>query len=130
MLFSFVAFGIYMAFREDKNLVSNKKEAVGTVYETATYYQNANSVFIKFVYVLDNKQYQGQTSIISNHKYDHCSFLRKVLVGHNFPIIYDSLDFENSKILLSKKDYERYKITRPDSLNSYYHSVDSIQNQD
>jgi hypothetical protein len=117
-----------MAYREDKGLKSNKTITTGTVYETTTYYQNPNSVFIKYRYIIDNKQFNGQSSIVSNHKYDDCKFLRQILLGHSFPIIYDSTDFDNSKILLSKKDYERYNVSRPDTLSSFYNTIDSLQN--
>jgi hypothetical protein len=102
ILVAFVAFGYFMAYREDKGLKSNKTITTGTVYETTTYYQNPNSVFIKYRYIIDNKQFNGQSSIVSNHKYDDCKFLRQILLGHSFPIIYDSTDFDSSKILLSK----------------------------
>jgi hypothetical protein len=121
------AFIYFMAYKEDKALAANKKITIGRVYETATYYQNPNSVFVKYTYALNGKEYKGQTSLVSEHKYDDCQFLRTVLVGKTFPVIYDSLDYDNSKILLAKRDYERYGIKRVDTLNYFYHIVDSIQ---
>lgn len=118
-----------MAYRENINLKSNKKLAVGTVYETSTYYNSPNLVFIKFYYTVDNTKYYGQSGIKSNNKHYDCLYLRKVLVGHTFSVIYDSLNYDNCKILLSKKDFERYNMNRTDSLNRFYQIIDSIQSK-
>jgi hypothetical protein len=116
-----------MAYKEDKGLKKNKTITNGTVYETATYYQSPGLVFIKYHYFIDKKQFNGQSSIPSNHKHDDCRYLRKILTGYSFPVIYDSTNFGNSKILLTKKDYAKYNVIRPDSLTHFYNKIDNLQ---
>jgi hypothetical protein len=123
-----VTFGLFMAYIEDKGLKTNKTIIKGTVYEITTYYNSPGTVFIKYHYFIGNKQFNGQSSIASNSKYDDRKYLSQMLIGFSFPVIYDSTDFDNSRILLSKKDYEKYEVGRPDTLARFYYIIDSIQN--
>jgi hypothetical protein len=122
-----VTFVFFMAYKEDKGLRVHKKITQGTVYEITTYRSNGRSVFIKYHFVIDNKEFNGQSSISSNHKFDDCKYLRHILIGYSFPIIYDSTDFDNSIILLSKSDYQRFNVIRSDTLNYFNNIVDSLQ---
>ena len=115
-----------MAYREENNLLSHRRFAIGTIKEIVTYYQNSGKVFIKYDFKLKQRIYNGQTSVVSKNKYKDRDFLKALLINKNFPIVFDSLDPNNSKILLAKKDYENFSIKRPDSLKKYFLIVDSI----
>jgi hypothetical protein len=115
-----------MAYREEKNLLKHKTFTVGTVKDIATYYQNGGQVFIKYEFKVVERIYDGQTSIVSKNKYNDRNFLKTVLIKRTFPVVFDSSDPDNSKILLAKDDYRKFNIKRPDSLSKYFIIIDSI----
>jgi hypothetical protein len=74
---------------------------------------NTDRVF-EYVFTLDNKQQ------VSVKKYVDLSDVEAdSLVNKTFPLIVISNNADNNDILINKKDFEKYKITQPDTLKMY-----------
>lgn len=52
--------------------------------------------------------------------------LSKNLIGREFPVIYDTLDKSNNKMLFFKEEYMNYGLDVPDSLYYIFHLLDSL----
>ena len=88
--------------------------------------RNSSDVFVKYKFKVREKDFTDKTGIWSSNIDIASKYLRSILVGKTFPVLFDSLDPPNSKILLEKKEYNKFGIERPDSLVDYFIVIDSI----
>ena len=65
---------------------------------------------VDFVYVIKGRQYR-KTNGANVYRSEGYRF-----VGKQFPVVVDSTDFSNSRILLTSKDFHDYDLPLPDTL--------------
>jgi len=101
----FIYFGIIGRCQMDKDIKSCNKFGTAEITGIATTSRFAQGT--KFSFYVDNKKYTG---VKSNR------FYRK-LVGYKAPVIYYCKNPWNHELLVEPKDFEKYGLTFPDSLN-------------
>ena len=111
-----IFYGIY----EIESLEKRKKITIGKITGT----KNSKGTLITYSYKIDSVSYRkkyriGYSDFEGTSRSDPFSYndVHKYLLNKKFPVIYDSLDFFNSDILILEKDFIRYKLPYPDSLN-------------
>ena len=98
-------------FKENK-LHKHASATTGKVYDVVGYSKSTN-VFVKYEYTVSGKTFKHQRSIIGiGDNSDNLNLLSKLLNGKEFPVVYDSTDFENSEILFTKRQYKKYRLNR------------------
>ena len=92
------------------SIKNNKK--IATCYIEKAQSGGKGGVLLDYSYFYKSNKFNSQyLFLFVSSKYSSL-FLKK-----NFPIAFDSLNPSNSKILLTKDEFERYDINFPDSLN-------------
>ena len=97
------------------NLEKRKKITIGTI----TGSKLIRGLYITYNYEVDSNIYSGLTTAngISSDK------IYKYLKGKKFPIVYDSMDFYQSHILIFENEFKSLKLNYPDSLKWVCDSV-------
>ncbi|UTA68699.1 hypothetical protein [Emticicia sp. 21SJ11W-3] len=105
---SFLIIICVIGYTQLLNLEKRKKIAIGTITGTKL----IRGLYITYSYKIDSEIYSGLTTAygISN------SNIYKYLVGKKFPIVYDSLDYYQSHILILENEFKSLKLDYPDSL--------------
>lgn len=114
ILFLAVGIGLSIAYSENKSLAYHTRVTTGKITEL-TSFSKSLEVFVRFKYVIGEKQYEGLRSLPLTEKDKHLIPLNKLLLNKTFHVVYDSTQFKNSEILLSNKQYKKYDIKLTDS---------------
>ncbi len=76
--------------------------------------ENTEEKALEYVFTLDDKVH------VSTKKYADLSDIEAdSIVNKTFPLIVISNNADNNDILINKKDFEKYKVTQPDTLKMY-----------
>ena len=66
---------------------------------------------VSYTFTVDNKKY---TQKLERTELDYKHF--ELFLGKTFPVIYDSQNPSTNRILITKSDFKRFKISIPDTL--------------
>jgi hypothetical protein len=102
-----IAFFIWR--NDNKKLLSNHFYTVGKIYNPYAAYRGG--INIMYTYIVNNVTYKKETTIFIKNRYLDF-FLNKY-----FLVTYENGDPENQQILILPKDYSKYSLEYPDSLN-------------
>jgi len=108
----FTVFGI-LFFREkvkENRLHTRKLIVSGEVTQFSTSYKGSG-VRVNFVYVINGKEYRKNDAGVSVSKP-----AGNLLVNMRFPVVVDSTDFTNSRILVTPGAFDHFNLPFPDSL--------------
>ena len=94
----------------DRSLQKHKFITTGEVIYFSRDYRGTGGSF-DFVYVVNGRRYKKSSSYPSVDKSEGYRF-----VGRRFPVVVDSTNFRNSRILLTSKAFSNYDLPLPDSL--------------
>lgn len=77
-------------------------------------------------------EFSIQSRVVKNKKRIFCKSeyrdsIKKELVNKKLPILYDSTDNSNNELPITLKEYSRYGIKRPDSLNNIFIMLDNLK---
>ena len=98
-----------MKYREKKNVLKETKVIVtGQIYKTGIL--QFGDLSVDYKYVVDGEEFKGSTGLGLSAQYGD------LVLGKYFPVVFSSLDTNNSDILIQPSDFERYNIPIPDSL--------------
>ena len=119
LFFIFFLCAFLYGIKERDNLKKRKKVTIGTITGTKfvkgkyiTYSYAIDTITFRRKYKIGYSTFEGMSrTTISDGIVD------KYLMNRQFPVVYDSLDFFKSDILISESDFLYYKIPYPDSLN-------------
>jgi len=120
-----LAIGIFIAFSKMNSLANYSAFTTGKIFEVTTFSKNPE-VFVRYRYVVGQKQYDAIHSLPGTFKSEHFQPLYKLLLNKSFPVAYDSTDCDNSEMLLTQQQYKMFKVPRPDSLKSVFRLYDNI----
>ncbi len=71
------------------------------------------SVWIEYEYLVDGK------TIAHKKKYHFKVDQQNYFVGKTFPVIYNKIDSDDSRLLIIASEYEEFDLVQPDSLKMY-----------
>ena len=116
-----------MTYKEQKNLFNHKSITTAIVTQVERQ-RNSSDKFVRYKFRAREINYTGLiiTGILSSDRTEDARHLRRILIGKPFPVLFDSLDPDNNKLLLEKEEYTKFSIKRPDSLRQYFVIIDSI----
>lgn len=102
--------GIYSNVREN-SLKHNKAFGNAIVYEIVT--GGKSGPLARFGFVYDGKVYKSTYSIPElKFKTD-----KNKLLGKWFPVVYDTINPDNNRLIMTMSDFQNYQLKFPDSLN-------------
>jgi hypothetical protein len=95
---------IYYGYYKKTKLVTNWSYTKGQIHSYTT---TKNVWYLDFTYDIKGQKYEGRYSgrAVAEVRKD-MEFIKK----YKFNVLYDSTDYYNSVLLLTKKDYEKYSI--------------------
>jgi hypothetical protein len=94
--------------------MAGKRETTGLVDQVEPFIGSSG---LRVWYVYRNatgKTFRSSYQLFVDSRYQ--STIEPLLKGKNMPVIYDSANVENSRLLLYSDDFKRYGIQQPDSL--------------
>jgi len=120
-----VAIGIFIAYSKMNSLKNHAAFTTGHIYDVTTS-SKSPEVYIRYRYVVGQKQYDAIHSLPATYKSEHFQPLYKLLLNKSFPVAYDSTDCDNSEMLVAERQYKMFRLARPDSLKSFFQTYDNI----
>lgn len=96
-----------------EKILSAKK--IGSAYITSL--NSCTKCALTYNYVFRNNGIDYNGTSASSHHTDEYHYLGNTCLHRSFPVVYDSLHPEISKILITPTDFKKYNIPFPDSLN-------------
>jgi hypothetical protein len=73
------------------------------------------SIDIEFAYYINGEIIEGGKNSYSLGTFSDAT-LENVLVGRKFPVVYDSNNISNARMLILKSDFDKYDVPFPDSV--------------
>lgn len=125
-VFMIGAFIIIYNYSEKKREELNANKAIGKGLITGMdMVHKGRGIFVKYVF-------EVKGDLIKDHimipiESNQLEILSKNLIGKGYPVIYDSLDKSNNKMLLFKEEFMHYELDVPDSLHYIFHLLDSLR---
>ena len=101
---------IYRHLILENRLKNNYKVSFGTVYKNLRE-GKGDGVIVHYQFRVFSKVYKGARTFQALHND------ASILLERTFPVIYDTNNIENCDILIQKRDFDKYEIPYPDSLN-------------
>jgi hypothetical protein len=108
----FATFGVlFLREKVKENRLHTRKLITSCqVIQFSTSYKRSG-VRVNFVYVINGKQYGKNDMGVSVSKP-----AGNLLVNTRFPVVLDSTDFSNCRILVTPRDFDHFNLPFPDSL--------------
>jgi len=126
VVFMIGAFIITYYYSENKREELNANKAIGKGLITGMdMVHKGSGIFVKYVFEVKGDFVKDQ--IIIPIKSNQLEILSEDLIGREYPVIYDSLDKSNNKMLLFKEEFMHYGLAVPDSLRYIFHLLDSLR---
>ena len=103
-----VLLGLTIAMLREKRLLKNYRIANAIVTGAVNKRNSGKGFFLEYKFNLSEKYYYGNQKLVCpfKHKDEVASFL----VGKEVNIAYDTLNPNNSRLLLTKKDFDKFKL--------------------
>lgn len=123
--FSFCACAIWYGFYQNNQLAKNGRLVTGVV-EDVSYSSKGSDYFVTYYFILNDKVFESKTSIPYS-KFKDVLFLDALLKRKVLPVIYQADNPDNSKMLLTRHDYEKYGIQIPSGIDTLLGKIDSLR---
>ncbi|MCS3797974.1 hypothetical protein [Niastella sp. OAS944] len=125
VVFMIGAFIIIYNYSEKKARELNANKAIGKGSITGMdMVHKGRGIFVKYVFEVKGDFVKDKAIIpIESNQLE---MLSKNLIGREFPVIYDTLNKTNNKILFFKEEFMSYGLDVPDSLHYIFHLLDSL----
>jgi hypothetical protein len=106
-----LTFFIYLGIShwwDTRSIKQDKRFTSGTVIKIKP---SKGGDIVVFEYIVSEKKFTNQDGFAG-----FCSDLSGQLQNHTFPVIYESGDPQNSRLLITEKSFSRFDLSLPDSL--------------
>jgi hypothetical protein len=125
VVFIIGAFIFAYNYSEKKAKELNANYAIGKGFITGMdMVHKGRGIFVKYVFKVKGDFVKDKKIIpIESNQLE---ILSKNLIGKEYPVIYDTLDRSNNKILLFKEDFTKYGLDVSDSLHYIFYLLDSL----
>lgn len=122
---SFCAYAIWYGFYQTDQLVK-RRILVSGVVEEVSYTSKSVDYFVTYHFNLNGKATVAKASL-PYVKFEDVHFLDSLLKGKEFPVIYQIDNPDNSRMLLTRHEYEKYDIQIPSNVNYLIKQIDSLR---
>lgn len=83
-----------------------------------------DGLWIRYEYLNGHEVIEDKKRIFVESKYK--DNLRKLLVSHYLPVIYNRTDTHNNLMLITDKEYNKFEVSKPDSIQNILRVLDSL----
>jgi hypothetical protein len=106
-----VGTGVSIAIYRNVHLGRNHRIIRGKITSLEVGVRGNPAVFVNYSFQLNQKSIQGKTALLNTNSLRDYKFLHSLLENKSLPIIFQKDNFENNKMLFTKQDFEKYKVT-------------------
>ena len=120
----FCCLAIWYGFYQKDKLIKNHLIINGEV-QNVSYLSKSTDYFVAYFFRIKGKLYTAK-SPIPYTKYSDVIFFDSLLKGKTIPVVYQTDNPDNSKMLFTQKDYNKYKVEVPQNIKPIIRSIDSL----
>ena len=122
---SMVVFAVVFFFitdRADQHLQRNARFTIGVIETVTSLRGSPNQANYSFVVNHDSIHNTRSINVDASLPY-----LKEVLTGARLVVAYDTTDYSNNDLLLSKRDYARFGLTTDSTTLQLFKKIDSLR---
>lgn len=118
---------LWISYKTNKDNIELKKSMVVTNgnMQDVTYFPRGSGLYIHFNFLANGKRFINKERLFAPK--EDIRFVKKILIDRKLIVVFDSINPENNKLLLTEFDFKDFNILKPDSLKYIYYQLDSLK---
>ena len=127
-LFIVIIILLFIIKNGDKRVMNIKQNKIvlSTEIYKIDFFPRSDGFWVYYRFNWKGKMYDSKTRLILPKKLK--SEVERLLLNRYMLLVCDSSNIENNKLPLSSEDFRELEVNCPDTLSSFYFSIDSIEN--